>query len=540
MLRIWFVLAAASAFGAAISVNGICHVGNCSSPDVAATGSSPATAFNFIVTLPNSDQYRISGSAAAPNSTTGIDIQAPFTVTYLGNSTSTSSGADVLTLDILQNYQFTGTSFKFFENAVGGFSGPIAAGSSLQGQLSVGGQALPLQGPFLAPANFSVSSGSITLSGLATPLAFDLRRTITFAGGSGVGATVYNGTTPSSGATTSGDPLACDGAGSTLPILKPVRAPASDAATATIPSCQIVLCNGTSASGDCSQVAFEGGGSTLPVLAYTDPTAPDGQSGSTLPILVINGSGTVAEGGIGGTLPILYPTGPAGSGGGVIIACCGGSTGTLPVREPVRPPVGAGPNAASASSSGIPVEIVTPLRSIAYAYTATASCPGLAACWLSVPVGSGNIAASTRAAITAVANLQSLAPGTYTANVAITLSPTVGLSPSVLLNVPVTLALAASGPTMALSQTGLHFQAISGAAAPPAQSITVTNSGTGSLAFTAKASTLTGNWLSVAPPSGIAPAQVSIQANPAGLAPGTYYGRVDFTGAPDSSRRRWC
>jgi len=46
-----------------------------------------------------------------------------------------------------------------------------------------------------------------------------------------------------------------------------------------------------------------------------------------------------------------------------------------------------------------------------------------------------------------------------------------------------------------------------------------------------EAARVSGNWLSVSQPSGTAPAQVSIQANPAGLAPGTYSGLVQFTGA---------
>jgi uncharacterized protein (TIGR03437 family) len=94
--------------------------------------------------------------------------------------------------------------------------------------------------------------------------------------------------------------------------------------------------------------------------------------------------------------------------------------------------------------------------------------------------------------------------------------------------------------TLVVSQNGVRFQAAAGTSAPPTQTVFVSNPGTGSLAFTASATTLSGNptWLSAAPAAGMstaaAPAAINISVNPTGLAPGNYYGRVDIA-APGAS-----
>jgi uncharacterized protein (TIGR03437 family) len=68
---------------------------------------------------------------------------------------------------------------------------------------------------------------------------------------------------------------------------------------------------------------------------------------------------------------------------------------------------------------------------------------------------------------------------------------------------------------------------------PAAQSVSITNTGGGSLSWTASASA---NWIGVSPPSGKAPATLSISVNPAGLSPGSYGANVQIaaTGATGS------
>jgi uncharacterized protein (TIGR03437 family) len=331
--------------------------------------------------------------------------------------------------------------------------------------------------------------------------------------------------------------VACDGSGSTLPI-NPQSPSGGSAATGSV--CSVIIC-------------ADGVGSTLPisperVSGVTTPRAAsstvagcsslgldvaEGGSGSTLPILVFEGGG--------GTLPILVFVGSDGGGSTLPILVFEGGGSTLPVLAetgsgstlPINPERPA--TSSAAAPAGTPLEIATPLESIASTYTAVAQCNGApATCWLTVRVASGTIAASSRAAITAFVNPQGQNPGVYTGNVAITISPAGGIvPPSTLVNVPVTMLVTASQPMLALSQTGVRFQSLNGAGSL-AQSIVVANTGPGSLTFTAAASVLSGsNWLSVAPSSGTAtastPAQVTIRANAASLAAGTYFGRVDFS-----------
>ncbi|HEV3199244.1 MAG TPA: hypothetical protein VGZ73_15130, partial [Bryobacteraceae bacterium] len=303
--------------------------------------------------------------------------------------------------------------------------------------------------------------------------------------------------------------IACDGSGSTLPVDR--KGPPPDSANpADTPAI----------SGDvCSLLTFEGGGSTSPVLVFE--SGVEG-SGGTLPVLVFD---VACCGGSTGTLPVLVFD---GGGSTLPVLAFDGSGGTLPVDRPCTDCEASAP----ATNSGTSIEIVTPLQSAAATYTAVASCPDSPAnCWLRIPAASGAIKASSSAAITAIANPQGLKPGVYFADVEVTMAPSGAQTPLPILKLRVTLAATAAGPALALSQTGLVFRAVSGVGAPPPQSISISNSGQGSLQFTAVASTVSGgNWLAVSPASATAPSQVSIQTNPAGLAPGTYAGRVDFSG----------
>lgn len=309
--------------------------------------------------------------------------------------------------------------------------------------------------------------------------------------------------------------ICSSGSGSTLPIYRkgPPLDSAQPADTAPV-SGQV-----------CSVVTFEGGGSTSPVLAFED-TVAGVQGGSTLPVLAF-GDGVAWCNGCG-TLPVLTFE---GGGSALPVLTFEGAGGTLPVYRPCKDCRDTVPAAASGSAIGI----VTPFQSTAATYTAVASCPDTAgACWLTIPNSSGAIQASSSAGITAVANPLGLKPGVYFADIAITITPSGASSTPEILKLRVTAAINAAGPALALSQTGLQFQA-AGAAAPPAQSISISNSGTGSLSFSAAASIVSGgNWLTVTPASDTVtsstPSAVSIQTNPAGLAPGTYSGRVDFSG----------
>ena len=78
----------------------------------------------------------------------------------------------------------------------------------------------------------------------------------------------------------------------------------------------------------------------------------------------------------------------------------------------------------------------------------------------------------------------------------------------------------------------------------PAQQFAVINSGQGLLMWSTSAEAISGgpSWLSVSPPAGSSDASnpsaplAEVRVNPAGLAPGNYYGQIRVT-APDATNR---
>ncbi|MGH9672571.1 MAG: BACON domain-containing protein, partial [Bryobacteraceae bacterium] len=95
----------------------------------------------------------------------------------------------------------------------------------------------------------------------------------------------------------------------------------------------------------------------------------------------------------------------------------------------------------------------------------------------------------------------------------------------------ITVLSPAATPGLLLSQTGLTFYATSGGSPPPSRRLTVATL-PGALNFTASVATFRGQgWLAVTPSSGTTSAAVDVQVNPAGLAPGDYYGEISIAAA---------
>ena len=118
-----------------------------------------------------------------------------------------------------------------------------------------------------------------------------------------------------------------------------------------------------------------------------------------------------------------------------------------------------------------------------------------------------------------------LSAGTYTGTITID-GGSISGSPK---TIPVTLTLTPpSPPVLAVSPGSLTYTAVQGGAAPAAQSLSVTNTGSGTLSYTA---TDDQPWLSETGASGTAPGTVSVSADPSGLAAGTYTGTVTVTAA---------
>ena len=87
---------------------------------------------------------------------------------------------------------------------------------------------------------------------------------------------------------------------------------------------------------------------------------------------------------------------------------------------------------------------------------------------------------------------------------------------------------AAATPVLAVSPATLSFSSVAGGADPAAKTFSVTNTGTGSLSFTTSDDA---PWLSATPTSGTAPQDVTVSVDTAGLAAGTYTGKVTVTAA---------
>jgi uncharacterized protein (TIGR03437 family) len=78
-------------------------------------------------------------------------------------------------------------------------------------------------------------------------------------------------------------------------------------------------------------------------------------------------------------------------------------------------------------------------------------------------------------------------------------------------------------PVIALSENQLSFSFVLGGNAPPAQAVTVTNAGRGTLSWTA---TSNAGWLRVSPGSGSGPTTLVVSVNPLGLGVGAFNGVI--------------
>ena len=184
-----FLIAPALGLSSTITVNGICEAGTCPTVDTLAFGSSTSGNFNFNLLFGNTDKYNIFGQFAANNPTTGAtSIQFNATAVFVGNSTSTSSQHDLLTIDDLQNYTVPHSlDGNYFEDTAASIGGPIAPASSFTAELSYNGNGLGVLGPFTGPGSHFASANR-DLLGLTSPLEADFQFKFDFAAGSGVGS----------------------------------------------------------------------------------------------------------------------------------------------------------------------------------------------------------------------------------------------------------------------------------------------------------------------------------------------------------------
>ena len=139
------------------------------------------------------------------------------------------------------------------------------------------------------------------------------------------------------------------------------------------------------------------------------------------------------------------------------------------------------------------------------------------AAWLSVSPGSGTAPGT----VSVSADVTGLAAGTYNGSVTVTSSGSTG-SPA---TIPVTFVVDPP-PNLSVTPSSLSFSGSVGGANPAAKTLSVANTGGGTLNYTTSDNA---SWLAVTPASGTAPGTLSVSVDTAGLAQGTYNGAVTVT-----------
>ena len=147
-------------------------------------------------------------------------------------------------------------------------------------------------------------------------------------------------------------------------------------------------------------------------------------------------------------------------------------------------------------------------------FSAVASSSGA---WLSVTPAFGSIPSSL-----SVSANEAVLPGAGTYQGSITIT---NLNDNTQVVVSVTLTI--GGGQVAVAPSSLAFSQVLGGAAPPAQTLQITSTGTGQVSFTTTASA---TWLTVNPMSGTTPVGISVTASAAGLAVGNYQGTITING----------
>lgn len=126
--------------------------------------------------------------------------------------------------------------------------------------------------------------------------------------------------------------------------------------------------------------------------------------------------------------------------------------------------------------------------------------------------------------------------GTYSGMVTVTASG----YPSITKTIPVTVTITSSSgsttsPTIGYSPTSLSFAGTVGGTNPASKSISISNTGGGTLSWTVSDNT---GWLSVSPTSGTNTGTTRVTANLSGLAAGTYNGTVTVSASGATNNPR--
>ena len=138
--------------------------------------------------------------------------------------------------------------------------------------------------------------------------------------------------------------------------------------------------------------------------------------------------------------------------------------------------------------------------------------------WLSVSPASG----TGNGTITVSATTGSMAAGNYTGSISLTAPGATTVM------IPVSFAVTAAPvpPAIGVSPTSLSFTAQQGGGNPAAQTLTISNTGGGTLTWTASEGL---SWLSVSPASGTGNGTITVSATTGSMAAGNYTGSISLT-----------
>ncbi|HLK65772.1 MAG TPA: BACON domain-containing carbohydrate-binding protein [Bryobacteraceae bacterium] len=237
------------------------------------------------------------------------------------------------------------------------------------------------------------------------------------------------------------------------------------------------------------------------------------------------GGGLFGDGGLATNATLSSPGGLAiDSAGNLFIADV--NNDRIRVVLAARPSFQAAPATlsftATAGGAPTPVQVINLTPSVAGLGFTTSS----SASWLNISPSSGTMPASLQ--ITAD-------PSTLTADAKATITITAPSASPSTATVTVNFNIQPASPAaLGVATQSVSFTAIQGAGAQ-SQTLQVLNTGGGSLAFTAAASTVSGgSWLSVSSSGGTAtasfPVSLAITGTPSSLSAGTYSGTVTLTG----------
>lgn len=143
--------------------------------------------------------------------------------------------------------------------------------------------------------------------------------------------------------------------------------------------------------------------------------------------------------------------------------------------------------------------------------------------WLTVAPAGG----TAPQALQVTADSSGLAQGTSTGHITVTSAGSQGSPATVTVNFNVQ-PPPPPNPILNVAPLTLSFSGTQGGANPAAQNVTVTNTGSNTLSFTAASDA---GWLSVSPTNGTAPQTLHVSVSLTGLAPNTYTGHISVTGA---------